>query len=88
MRLFVNEPHALCPALMICVIVCLSLHKDELRKLAAIGALNFIQDPFPERALVKVNRRDALWQVERVVRAAGSCMKNYPNETGIPLCCQ
>src|SRR5918995_2393128 len=33
------------------------LRKDELRKLAAAGALNFIQDS---------SRRDALWQVERV----------------------
>jgi error-prone DNA polymerase len=39
------------------------LRKDELRKLAAAGALNFIQAP--------VNRRDALWQVERVTRAPG-----------------
>jgi error-prone DNA polymerase len=39
------------------------LRKDELRKLAAVGALNFIQAP--------INRRDALWQVERVTRAPG-----------------
>ena len=58
------------------------LHKDELRKLAAIGALNFIQDPFPERALVKVNRRDALWQVERVVRAAGKLYEELPERDG------
>jgi DNA-directed DNA polymerase III (polc) len=58
------------------------LHKDELRKLAAIGALNFIQDPFPERALVKVNRRDALWQVERVVRAAGELYEELPERDG------
>jgi error-prone DNA polymerase len=38
------------------------LRKDELRKLAATGALNFIQTS---------TRRDALWQVERVTRAAG-----------------
>src|SRR5262249_29242966 len=38
------------------------LRKDELRKLAAVGALNFIQTS---------TRRDALWQVERVTRAAG-----------------
>ncbi len=38
------------------------LRKDELRKLAATGALNFIQD---------ATRRDALWQVERVTRPAG-----------------
>ena len=65
------------------------LRKDELRKLAAVGALNFIQ---PEQSLKShvsslkqrkvetwdlseirkgTNRRDALWQVERVSRAAG-----------------
>ncbi len=38
------------------------LRKDEMRKLAAVGALNFIQSR---------NRRDALWQVERVARPAG-----------------
>jgi error-prone DNA polymerase len=38
------------------------LRKDELRKLAAVGALNFIRDS---------SRRDALWQVERVTRAPG-----------------
>ncbi|HEY0725282.1 MAG TPA: OB-fold nucleic acid binding domain-containing protein, partial [Pyrinomonadaceae bacterium] len=38
------------------------LRKDELRKLAAAGSLNFIQTS---------TRRDALWQVERVTRAAG-----------------
>ena len=47
------------------------LHRDELRKLAAVGALNFIQDPNPDKRDVRVNRRDALWQVERVVRRAG-----------------
>jgi len=58
------------------------LHKDELKKLAAIGALNFIQDPFPERSLVKVNRRDALWQVERVVRSAGELYEGLPDRDG------
>ncbi len=38
------------------------LRRDELRKLASVGALNFIQTS---------TRRDALWQVERVTRAAG-----------------
>jgi len=59
------------------------LHKDELRKLAAVGALNFIQAPTAPSAPVAlkarnkatpsqtVNRRDALWQVERVTRSAG-----------------
>ena len=39
-----------------------ALRKDELRKLAGVGALNFIQSS---------TRRDALWQVERVTRDAG-----------------
>ena len=84
------------------------LRKDELRKLAALGALNFIQSPnkvqspkskvrdpgsksdahdstLNKRTLDfghwtldsstpndrSTNRRDALWQVERVARAAG-----------------
>jgi error-prone DNA polymerase len=52
------------------------LRKDEMRKLAAIGALNFIQEE-PHIAhsgnhhTAKTNRRDALWQVERVTREAG-----------------
>ena len=40
------------------------LRKDELRKLAAVGALNFMHTP-------SVNRRDALWQVERAARTPG-----------------
>jgi error-prone DNA polymerase len=86
------------------------LRKDEMRKLAAVGALNFIQSKtgipacqplrrslrmaesvpeecgYPEfpkedrrefpkedrqECLSYMNRRDALWQVERVVRPAG-----------------
>jgi error-prone DNA polymerase len=56
----------------------LELRKDELRKLASVGALNFIQAPAaPKTKRAKagrakpVNRRDALWQVERVTRAPG-----------------
>jgi error-prone DNA polymerase len=45
------------------------LRKDEMRKLAAVGALNFIQGLKIDKQTV--NRRDALWQVERVVRPAG-----------------
>jgi error-prone DNA polymerase len=50
------------------------LRKDELRKLAGVGALNFIQEtePVKKAARTKVHRRDALWQVERVVRPAGT----------------
>jgi error-prone DNA polymerase len=57
------------------------LHKDEMRKLASVGALNFIQDSSisshsgtlsqREKELATTNRRDALWQVERAVRPAG-----------------
>src|SRR5205823_12261895 len=38
------------------------LRKDEMRKLAATGALNPLQ---------KIHRRDALWESERVTRFAG-----------------
>jgi error-prone DNA polymerase len=67
------------------------LRKDELRKLASVGALNFIQespmsnlqDPKSKTQVPKedvglwpldkrfMNRRDALWQVERVARPSG-----------------
>ncbi|HEY8184684.1 MAG TPA: error-prone DNA polymerase [Pyrinomonadaceae bacterium] len=60
------------------------LRKDEMRKLAAVGALNFIQDgdrQISVRGALSTtdkptfvrhtNRRDALWQVERVTRSAG-----------------
>jgi error-prone DNA polymerase len=49
------------------------LRKDELRKLAAIGALNFIQVS---------TRRDALWQVERVTRAAGELYEGLLEKDG------
>src|SRR4030095_6577280 len=58
------------------------LHRDELRKLAAVGALNFIQDPFPKKSSVSVNRRDALWQVERVVRSAGELYEELSERDG------
>ncbi|MFN2530039.1 MAG: DNA polymerase III subunit alpha [Pyrinomonadaceae bacterium] len=45
------------------------LRKDELRKLAGVGALNFIQPQ--TKSQTATNRRDALWQVERVTRPAG-----------------
>jgi error-prone DNA polymerase len=50
------------------------LRKDELRKLAAVGALNFIQAP--------VNRRDALWQVERATRAPGKLFEALLEKDG------
>ena len=55
------------------------LRKDELRKLAAVGALNFIQDAQKEGT---VNRRDALWQVERVTRAAGELYEELLEQDG------
>jgi error-prone DNA polymerase len=50
-----------------------ALRKDELRKLAAVGALNFIQTS---------TRRDALWQVERVTRAAGELYEELLEKDG------
>jgi error-prone DNA polymerase len=68
------------------------VRKDELRKLAAVGALNFIQTNVQQTSACRpgetnkpqahfrsetrdlkigTHRRDALWQVERVARAAG-----------------
>ncbi|MEP6911775.1 MAG: error-prone DNA polymerase [bacterium] len=63
------------------------LRKDEMRKLAAVGAMNFIQESVRHtlvcrsreaaipgdklKCVEQTNRRDALWQVERVVRPAG-----------------
>jgi error-prone DNA polymerase len=49
------------------------LRKDELRKLAAVGALNFIQS---------ATRRDALWQVERVTRRAGELYEGLLESDG------
>jgi error-prone DNA polymerase len=82
------------------------LRKDELRKLAVTGALNFIQ-PNVRQTLVcrdydkdvdirtgddklkcvrqNANRRDALWQVERVARTAGPLYEAVAEENGSPL---
>jgi error-prone DNA polymerase len=46
------------------------LSKDELRSLAEIGALNFIE---PERTS---HRRDALWHAESAMRPAGPLLEN------------
>ena len=51
------------------------LRKDELRKLAAVGALNFMQTP-------AAHRRDALWQVERVARNPGELYEQLPEQDG------
>jgi len=87
------------------------LRKDELRKLAAVGALNFIgarascppacearltnvansEQPFALRAqagkmpALPANRRDALWQVERVSREAGPLYENLEEQGNSPL---
>ncbi|HBB89720.1 MAG TPA: error-prone DNA polymerase [Blastocatellia bacterium] len=74
------------------------LRKDELRKLAAVGALNFIQTQSlksqvsslkslkPETWNLKLetgtNRRDALWQVERVARPAGELYEELHEQDG------
>src|SRR5688500_6064269 len=78
------------------------LRKDELRKLASVGALNYIQESTKanvqsprlttaaartlniERvALDKgTNRRDALWQVERVIRPPGPLYQNLHEADG------
>jgi error-prone DNA polymerase len=63
------------------------LRKDELRKLASIGALNFIQGVETgslQNALStkSTNRRDALWQVERVSRPAGTLFQNLSEDDG------
>jgi error-prone DNA polymerase len=77
------------------------LRKDELRKLAAVGALNFIQSPKskvqipkPKRTLdlghwtldqALTHRRDALWQVERVARDGGPLYEKLEEDGGSPL---
>ena len=64
------------------------LRKDELRKLAAVGALNFIQTTKPKRQSrsSNTNRRDALWQVERVARAGGELYEQlFENDGNSPL---
>ncbi len=69
------------------------LRKDELRKLAAVGALNFIQTVASPRKTEHVNakttgtnRRDALWQVERVARSGGELYEQLAeNDAGSPL---
>jgi error-prone DNA polymerase len=48
------------------------LHKDELRDLAEVGALNHIQ---PAR---RSHRRDALWRSEAAVRPAGPLLEELP----------
>ncbi|MDX6306321.1 MAG: error-prone polymerase, partial [Blastocatellia bacterium] len=83
------------------------LRKDELRKLAAVGALNFIGAPVWSAAILSAsvrstlneprdqksvradalhaNRRDALWQVERVARDAGPLYEKLEEDSHSPL---
>ncbi len=49
------------------------MHKDELRNLAEVGALNHIQ---PAR---RSHRRDALWRAEAAVRPAGPLLEELPS---------
>src|SRR5262249_34830740 len=67
------------------------LRKDELRKLAEVGALNFIGGNTSRRSasVVKsptlrnpqsLNRRSALWQVERASRAVGPLLKDQKDQ--------
>lgn len=63
------------------------LRKHEMRKLAAVGAFNFIQETLEgtrptERFNSSVNRRDALWQVERVTRASGELFQELAEADG------
>jgi error-prone DNA polymerase len=81
------------------------LRKDELRKLAAVGALNFIETDVRQTLVCRdwdkeaenrssdklkfvgheTNRRDALWQVERVAREAGPLYENLEEDGNSPL---
>src|SRR6185436_377439 len=77
------------------------LRKDEMRKLAAVGALNFIQENVRHtlvcrdlteeassghndklKCVGQTNRRDALWQVERVTRSAGELYTELHEQDG------
>jgi error-prone DNA polymerase len=58
------------------------LRKDELRKLAAVGALNFIQSDLG----TNTNRRDALWQIARVAQPPGPLFQTlHEADGGSPL---
>jgi len=91
------------------------LRKDELRKLATVGALNFIgtgsrsadilsagvrstlSDPREQKSVradalsagrmpaLPANRRDALWQVERVARDVGPLYEKLEEDSHSPL---
>ncbi|HEY8205104.1 MAG TPA: error-prone DNA polymerase [Pyrinomonadaceae bacterium] len=77
------------------------LRRDELRKLAAVGALNFVHSPTSnvQGPTLKQNqtldmgrwtldtphRRDALWHVERVSRDPGPLYEKLEETAGSPL---
>jgi error-prone DNA polymerase len=81
------------------------LRKDELRRLAAMGALNFIQSDVRQTSVCRdlgkeahyrnsdklkfagqnSNRRDVLWQVERVSRDPGPLYKKLEEDDDSPL---
>ncbi len=60
------------------------LRKDELNTLAEIGALNaignsqWVRTDSINNSRRSFHRRDALWQVERAVRASGPLLENHP----------
>jgi error-prone DNA polymerase len=57
------------------------LRKDELNTLAEIGALNSVSSfefSVPSSGHRKINRRDALWQIERSVRHSGPLLDELP----------
>jgi len=57
----------------------LEVHKDELRQLAEIGALNFIGDE-------KSHRREALWRSELALKPAGPLFESLePESAASPL---
>ena len=56
------------------------IRKDEMRKLAEIGALNFIRADAEHS-----HRRDALWQVERAARPVGPLLRDQKDPSESPL---
>jgi len=54
------------------------LRRDELVKLAQIGALNNIGAAEISRNGLRLHRRDALWQAERAARFPGSLLESIP----------
>jgi len=62
------------------------LRKDEMRKLAEVGALNFIRvDARQTRQTRQTHRRDALWQVERAARPVGPLLRDQKDPSESPL---